>query len=51
LFGSVGTMLAALTAFTGFVLTGSIFSPLFWLFSATALAGGLSTWAFAKRIS
>jgi MFS family permease len=51
LFGSVGSLLAGITALTGFIVTGSMFSPLFWLFSATALAGGLSTWAFAKRIS
>jgi MFS family permease len=49
LFGSAGTLLAMLTAITGLVVSGSIFAPLFWLFSATALAGGISTWRFAKR--
>jgi MFS family permease len=49
LFGSAGTILAALTAVTGLVVSGSIFAPLFWLFSATALAGGISTWRFAQR--
>jgi MFS family permease len=51
LFGSAGTLLAGLTAITGLVVTGSIFAPLFWLFSATALAGGISTWRFAKRVT
>jgi MFS family permease len=49
LFGSAGTLLTGLTAITGLVVTGSIFAPLFWLFSVTALAGGVSTWRFAKR--
>jgi MFS family permease len=49
LFGSAGTLLAGLTAITGIVIVGSVFAPLFWLFSATALAGGISTWRYAKK--
>jgi MFS family permease len=49
LFGSAGTLLAGLTAITGIAIVGSVFAPLFWLFSATALAGGVSTWRYAKK--
>jgi MFS family permease len=49
LFGSAGSLLAGITATTGIVITGSIFAPLFWLFSVTALAGGLSTWRFSRK--
>jgi MFS family permease len=53
LFGSAGTILAAftagLTAATGLGISGGPFAPLFWMFSATALAGGFSTWRFAQR--
>jgi MFS family permease len=51
LFGSAGSMLAWLSSVAGVVLVSSVFAPLFWLFSATALGGGVSTWRYANRIS
>jgi MFS family permease len=48
LFGSAGSLLAAITTMTGIVVTGSVFAPLFWLFSAAALAGGIATWRYAS---
>jgi MFS family permease len=51
LFGSAGSMLAALAAITGVVIVTSLFAPLFWLFSAAALVGGISTWRYSNRVS
>ena len=49
LFGSAGSILSALTTFTGIAFKGSAFAPLFWVFSATALLGGISTMRYSKK--
>jgi MFS family permease len=51
LFGSAGSMLAWVNSMAGIVLASSVFAPLFWLFSATALGGGVSTWRYANRMT
>jgi MFS family permease len=50
LFGSAGSMLAAMSTFFGVVVVTSVFAPLFWLFSIAALLGGVSTWRYSNRL-
>jgi MFS family permease len=55
LFGSAGSMMASLTSIAGVsaiaavATSGSVFAPLFWLFSVTALLGGISTWRYSRK--
>jgi MFS family permease len=55
LFGSAGSIMASLTSIAGVsavaavATAGSVFAPLFWLFSVTALLGGISTWRYSTK--